>query len=52
VLKWLSVYVKPQIDDKQYGEMAGICTTDTLVVMLHKWYESTDVTGNFVNAFS
>ena len=28
--------------------MAGTCTTDALVVMLHKWYESTDVTGNFV----
>jgi len=52
VLKWVDVYVKPQIDDKQYGGMAGTCTTDALVVMLHKWYESTDVTGNFVNAFS
>ena len=28
--------------------MAGTCTTDDLVEMLHKWYESTDVTGNFV----
>ena len=26
----------------------GTCTTDALVEMLHKWYESTDVTGNFV----
>ena len=34
-------------DDKQYGRMAGTCTTDALVEMLHKWYESTDVTGNF-----
>ena len=48
VLKWVDVYVKPQIDDKQYGGMAGTCITDILVVMLHKWYESTDVTGNFV----
>ena len=23
-------------------------TTDALVELLHKWYESTDVTGNFV----
>ena len=44
VLKWVDYYVKPQIDDKQYGGMA----TDALVEMLHKWYESTDVTGNFV----
>ena len=48
VLKWVDVYVKPKIDDKQYGGMAGTCTTDALVEMLHKWYESTDVTGNFV----
>ena len=47
VLKLVDVYVKPQIDDKQYGGMAGTCTTDALVEMLHKWYESTDVTGNF-----
>ena len=48
MLKWVDVYVKPQIDDKQYGGMAGTCTTDALVEMLHKRYESTDVTGNFV----
>ena len=36
-----------------YGGMAGTCTTDALVEMLHKRYESTDVTGNFVkSAFS
>ena len=28
--------------------MAGTCTTDALVEMLHKWNESTDVTGHFV----
>ena len=48
VLKWIDVYVKSQIGDKQYGGMAGTCTTDALVEMLHKWYESTDVTGNLV----
>ena len=48
VLKWVDVCVKPQTDDKQYGGMAGTCTTDALVEMLHKWYESIDVTGNFV----
>ena len=50
-LKWVDVYVKPHIDDKQYGGMAGTCTTDALVEMLHKWYESTDITGNFESAF-
>ena len=48
VLKWVDVYVKPQIDDKQYGGMPGTCTMDYLVEMLHKWYESTDITGNFI----
>ena len=50
----VDVYVKPQIDDKQYGGMAGTCTTDALVEMLHKWYENTDVKSNFVSksAFS
>ena len=48
VLKWVDVYDKPQIDDKHNGGMAGTCTTDALVEMLHKWYESTDLTGNFV----
>ena len=43
VLKWVDVYVKPQTDDKQYGEMGlgqGTCTTDALVVIVHTWYES------------
>ena len=48
MLKWVDVYVKPQIDNKQHGGMAGTSTTDALVEMLHKWYESTDVMGNFV----
>ena len=51
VLKWVDVYVKQQIDDKQYGGMAGTCTTDALVEMLHKWHESIDVTGIFVRVF-
>ena len=48
VLKWVNICVKPQIDDRQFGGMAGTCTTDVLVEMLHKWYEATGVTGNFV----
>ena len=48
MLKWVDIYVKPQIDDRQFGGMAGTCTTDVLVELLHKWYEATDVTDNFV----
>ena len=52
VLKWVDICVKPQIDDRQFGGVAGTCTTDVLVEMLHKWYEATDVTGNFVSVIS
>ena len=48
MLKWVDICVKPEIDDRQFGGMAGTCTTGVLVEMLHKWYEATDVTGNFV----
>ena len=48
VLKRVGVYIEPQDDDNQYGGMAGTYTTDALVEMLLKRYESTDVTGNFV----
>ena len=48
MLKWVDICVKPPIDDRQFGGMAGTCTTDVLVEMLHKWYEATDVTGHFV----
>ncbi len=39
----------PQIDDKQFGGMAGTGTTDALVEMLHKWYEATDEPGTTVS---
>ena len=48
VLKWVDICVKPQIDARQFEGVAGTCTTDVLVEMLHKWYETNDVTGNFV----
>ena len=31
--------------------MTGTCTTDGVVEMLHKWYEGTDVTGNFLKCY-
>ena len=48
VLKLVDICVKPQIDDRQFGVMAGTCTTDVLDEMLHKWCEATYVTDNFV----
>ena len=43
VLNWVDICVKPQ-----FGGMAGTCTTDVLVEMLHKLYKATYVTVNFV----
>ena len=37
-----------EIDDKQFGGMAGAGTTGALVEMLHKWYEATDEPGTTV----
>ena len=48
VLKWVDNIIIPQIDDKQFGGMAGTGTTDALVEMLHKWYEATDEPGTTV----
>ena len=45
VLKWVDICVKPQIDDRQFGGMAGTCTTDVPVEMFYMWY---DAKGNFV----
>ena len=48
VLKWVDNVISPQIDDKQFGGMAGTGTTDALVEMLHRWYEATDAPGTTV----
>ena len=45
VLKWVDNIIIPQIDDKQFDGMAGTGTTDALVEILHKWYETTDEPG-------
>ena len=42
VLKWVDNIIIPQIEDKQFGGMAGTGTTDALVEMQHEWYEATD----------
>ena len=48
VLKWVDNIIIPQIDDKQFGGMAGTGTADALVEMLHKWYKATDEPGTTV----
>ena len=51
VLKWVDNIIIPQIDDKQFGGMAGTGTTDALVEMLHKWYEATDAPGSVATGY-
>ena len=48
LLKLVDNIIITQIDDKQFGGMAGTGTTDALVEMLHKWYETTDEPGTTV----
>ena len=48
VLEWVDNIIIPQIDDKQFGGMAGTGITDALVEMLHKWYEATGEPGTTV----
>ena len=48
VLKWVDNIIIQQIDDKQFGGMAGTGTTDALMEMLHMWYKVTDEPGTTV----
>ena len=48
LLKMVDNIIITQIDDKQFGGMAGTGTTDALVEMLHKWYATTDEPGTTV----
>ena len=36
------------VDDKQFGGVRGISTTDALVGMMHRWYEAADKLNNYV----
>jgi hypothetical protein len=42
VLKWVDTVVQPKLDKRQFGSIAGTCTTDALVEMVHQWYQATD----------
>ena len=48
VLNWVDDVITPQIDERQFGGLAGTGTTDALVEMVHTWCEATDKPGTFV----
>ena len=48
VLNWVDDVISPQIDERQFGGLAGTGTTDALVEMVHTWYEATDKPDTFV----
>ena len=41
VLNWVDDVITPQIDERQFGGLAGTGTTDALVEMVHTWCEAT-----------
>ena len=45
VLRWVDKFIQPHLDCRQFGSLAGTCTTDALVEMVHQWYEATDSLG-------
>ena len=42
VLQWVNICIKPHIDDRQFGGMAGTCTTDVrdVAVVWHLHFEN------------
>ena len=42
VMQWVDDAIVSHVDPKQFGGLSGTSTTDALVEMTHKWYESTD----------
>ena len=48
VLNWADDVITPQIDERQFGGLAGTGTTDALVEMFHSWCEATDKPDSFV----
>ncbi len=47
VRKRISASLDDKIDEKQFGGIGGVSTTDALVEMTHALYEGTDHAGNF-----
>ena len=48
VLNWVDDVITPQIDERQFGGLAGTGTTDALVEMVHTWCGATDKPDTFV----
>ena len=48
VLNWVDDAITPQIDERQFGGLAGTGTTDALEERLHTWCEATDKPDTFV----
>ena len=48
VLNWVDDVLTPQLDEWQFGGLAGTGTTDALVEMVHTWCEATDKPDTFV----
>ena len=48
VVNWVDDMLTPQIDESQFGGLAGTGTTDALVEMAHTWCEATDKSDTFV----
>ena len=48
VMKWFDGIVSDQIDDKQFGRISGISTTDALVELIHRWSEANDKLNTYV----
>ena len=41
-MEWIDEQMDGKIDNKQFGGISGTPTTDVLLEMVNKWYESTD----------
>ena len=48
MVKWVTDSILGNLDDKQFGGIPGSSNTDSLVEMVHKWYETTDQPGKYV----
>ena len=48
VMQWIDDAIVTHADPKQFGGLSGTSTTDALVEITHKWYESTDSPNVYV----
>ena len=48
IMQWVDDAIVSHADPKQFGGLSGTSTTDALVEMTHKWYESIDSLNVYV----